>query len=464
MHAPVFTPDVYSVRRNVLKKKLGSGLILLLGNEESSMNYRDNWYPFRQDSSFLYYFGLDIANLAAIIDIDADQETIFGNDPSIDDIVWTGALPSLQEIASHADVQNVRPYQGIGSYIKSALASKRQVYWLPPYRHENKIKISEWLNISLTAVEKNASVALIQAIVNQRSYKSAAEVKEIENAVSVSADMHLAAMLAAEPGIKEHNLVAQVEAVARTANARTAYPTILTINGQTLHNHFYGNTLTEGKLVLCDAGAEISSHYCGDLTRTFPVAQKFSSKQKEIYSIVLDALETSSHALKPGVRFADIHTMSCVRIATGLKALGLMKGSPEEAVAEGAHALFFPCGVGHMIGLDVHDMEDLGEQYVGYSDTVTRSLQFGRKYLRLGRALEQNFVVTVEPGIYFIPELIDQWKAAKKFEAYINYNALDEYRSFGGVRIEDNLLITDTGSKLLGKHLPKTISEIESLR
>lgn len=466
MELNLFDKQVYIDRRDILKNTVGTGgIILLLGNEDSSMGYKDNCYPFRQDSSFLYYFGLDTPSIAAIIDTDTGEEVIFGNELTIDDIVWTGTLPSVNEMAAMVGVTKTAPYNQIAHYVHKAQISGRRVHILPPYRPEHSIKLASWLNISLNDVAEHVSLILVKAVIAQRLIKSALEIEEMEKAVSISVDMQLAVIKNTVPGIKEYQLVAKALEVAQAANGRLGYPAIITTHGQTLHTHYYGNTLQEGRMVLSDIGTENNMHYGGDLTRTFPVGKSFTSRQRELYEIVLTAMDYAINMLKPGVRYKDIHIAACQKLAEGLIQVNLMKGDPAEIVAAGAHAMFFQCGLGHMLGMDTHDMENLGEQYVGYTDILKKETElFGLKSLRLGRELESGFVVTVEPGIYIIPELIDRWQAEKKFTEFINYDVLNTYRDFGGIRIEDNFLITDTGSHLLGKYLPKTLKEIEGLK
>ncbi|SHN17894.1 aminopeptidase P family protein [Mucilaginibacter sp. OK098] len=466
MELHLFDKQVYTNRRDVLKQNIGhDGIILLMGNEDSSMNYKDNTYLFRQDSSFLYYFGLDTHGLAAIIDTDTGEEVIFGNELTIDDIVWTGTLPTVSEMAGMVGVTQTKSYDQITHYIHKAMTSGRQVRILPPYRPENKIKLAAWLNTSLADIAKYVSVKLTKAVIAQRVIKTPLEVAELEKAVNISVDMELAVIKHTRPGIKEYELVAKAHEVAIANNAHLGYPAIITTYGQTLHTHYYGNTLQEGRMVLSDIGAENAMHYGGDLTRTFPVGKSFTNRQKELYNVVLNSMDHAIGMLKPGVRYKDIHLAACQKLVEGLTDVGIMKGDAAEAVEAGAHTMFFQCGLGHMLGMDTHDMEDLGEQYVGYTDALKKETSiFGLKSLRLGRELEAGFVLTVEPGIYIIPELIDRWQAENKYDDFINYDVLNTYRDFGGIRIEDNFLITDTGSKLLGKYLPKTLGEIEALK
>ncbi len=464
MQFRLFEKSVYTGRRSVLNKNIGTGLLLFLGNEESSMNYRDNWYPYRQDSTFLYYFGLNTAGLAAIIDADSGDEIIFGNDLTIDDIVWTGPQPSVREMAAAVGVHKTAAANELATFIGKALKSKRKIHFIPPYRPENKIKIAGLLNIAISEIDHHVSVPFIKAIVSQRSYKEACEVEEMNKAAHISADMHLAAMHYAKPGMKEYEVVAKVKEVAYAHHADISFSPIVTIHGETLHNVYSGNTINEGQLLLCDAGASNDMQYAGDLTTTYPVGKKFTTKQKEVYEIVLNSHHTAVAMLKPGVLFRDVYYAAAQKIVEGMQGLGIMKGDAKEAVTAGAHAMFFQCGLGHMIGLDVHDMEDLGEPYVGYNDVIKKSTQFGIKSLRLGRSLEPGFTLTVEPGVYCIPALMDQWKAERKFESFINYEALESLRNFGGIRVEEDFLITEAGSRLLGKKLPMTVEEIESIR
>jgi Xaa-Pro aminopeptidase len=460
----MFDKKIYKQRRENLKTQIGKGLILLLGNEESTINYSDNHYPFRQDSNFLYFFGLDRPGLAAIIDIENDHEILFGDDIDVEDIIWTGPLESLRSQADAVGVMKVLPPSSIKHYINNELSKKTAIHYLPPYRAENSQKLIGWLSIPFELLKTKASIELIKAIVSQRSIKSPEEVKEIEKGVNITIDMQLEAARLANEGISETKIAGIIHGIALSEGGNLAFPTILTVNGQILHNHSHGNILSKGQMLLCDCGAETLVHYGGDLTRTFPVAGHFTSKQKDIYNIVLQAHEAAIASLKPGVYFRDVHLLACEKLAEGLKSIGLMKGDIKEAVNQGAHAMFFQCGLGHMLGLDTHDMEDLSEEYVGYTFELKKSTQFGLKSLRLGRKLEAGFVLTVEPGIYIIPELIDLWKSENKFSEFINYDKLETYKDFSGIRIEEDFLITSNGSLLLGKQLARSLNEIEAIR
>ncbi len=457
----MFSKEVYKSRREQLKVQVGNGLILLLGNEESSMNYLDNTYHFRQDSNWLYFFGIDRPGLAGLIDIDNNEEILFGNDISVEDIIWTGPLKSLQEHGAEVGVSKVLSASAISEKIKKAVSGNRKIHYLPPYRADSMQKLSSWLNVSVDSLKAGASVDLIKAVVAQRSIKSNEEVKEIEIGVNTTVDMQLKAAQLANEGMSETEIAGIIHGLALSAGGNLAFPTILTINGQILHNHSQGNILKKGQMLLCDCGAETSMHYGGDLTRTTPVDKQFSTRQKEIYEIVVQAHEAAIECLKPGIFFKDVHLFACEKLAEGLKSIGLMKGDTKEAVAQGAHAMFFQCGLGHMMGLDTHDMEDLGEEYVGYTDELKKSTQFGLKSLRLGRKVEAGFVLTVEPGIYIIPELIDLWKAENKFPEFINYEKLETYKDFSGIRIEEDLLITESGSRILGKTLYRDTEKLK---
>lgn len=459
----MFPAQTYIERRNRLKQQLSSGVVLFLGNEESPMNYADNGYHFRQDSSFLYFFGMDYPSLAGWIDLDTGKEILFGDNLTMDMIVWMGTQPTLEARAENYGIRQVQPLARLAEYIENAGRTNRTIHFLPPYRPENKIKLFNLLGIHPDQCSEKASLELIKAVIAQREIKSEEEIREIEKAVDITVDMHLTAMKTARPGMTEAEIASKVYEVALRADGNISFPIIATINGQTLHNHFHGNTIQEGDLFLLDAGAETSSHYAGDMSSTFPVSKTFSERQKEIYRIALDAHEAAIATLKSGIPFREAHLAACRTIFDGLKLLGLTRGDTSEAIEAGAHALFFPCGTGHMLGMDVHDMEDLGEVWVGY-DGVPKSTQFGLKSLRLAKRLKPGFVVTIEPGIYFIPDLIDLWKGEGKHAAFLNYDKIDSYRNFGGVRNEEDLLITETGSRILGKPLPKRMADVEANR
>ncbi len=457
----MFSKEVYVQRREALKKQVGSGILLFLGNDEMGLNYEDNAFRYRQDSSFLYYFGISNAGLSAIIDIDEDREIIFGDELSIDMIVWTGILPTLHAQALEVGVSDTRPALEVVDYLKKAKKAGREVHYLPPYRPEHRIKLLEWLSLPLN--DQKGSIPFIRAIVKQRNHKGAEEIAEIEKACNVTADMHIAAIKFLRPGMYEYEVRAEIERVAMMNGMELSFPTIATKNGQTLHNHSYNHKVESGDLFLIDAGAESPMGYAGDMSSTFPADKKFTTKQREVYEIQNAMHLESVKALRPGIPYMEVYELSARVMVEGMKQLGLMKGNTEDAVREGAHALFYPHGLGHMMGLDVHDMENLGEIWVGY-DGKPKSTQFGRKSQRLAIPLEPGFVHTVEPGIYFIPELIDLWRGQGRFADFINYDKVEEYRHFGGIRNEEDYLITETGARRLGKKIPLTPEEVEALR
>lgn len=459
----MFPKELYWQRRKLLRELVGEGLIFLPGNEESAMNYRDNTYHFRQDSSFLYFFGINKPGFSGICDVDSGTDTIYGNDFGIDDIIWMGEQPKVKKLAAMVAVESTGTTEELGSVMKSAVKSGRKIHILPPYRGDQVISLAGLLDVSYKEVQKFVSEKLIQAVVKLRAVKDQFEISEIEKALEIAGIMHTTAMRMAFPGNYERDLVGAIEGIALSHGNPVSFPVILSMDGQTLHNHYHGNELVEGRMVVCDAGTETELGYASDITRTFPVGGKFSTIQKDIYNIVLSANTQTIDASVPGVTYRDVHLMAATIIAEGLKDLGIMKGDMEEAVTAGAHALFFPHGLGHMMGLDVHDMEGLGEDNVGYTETLKRSDQFGLAYLRMARELEPGFVLTNEPGCYFIPALIEQWKKEKKFEQFINYAALDSYIDFGGIRVEDDVLITESGNRVLGTPIPKTVEEVEEV-
>lgn len=455
----MFNAQTYSERRKRLAAQLGSGLLLFLGNDESPMNYADNAYPYRQDSTFLYFFGVDRPGCAALMDLDEGRTVVFGDDLTLDDIVWTGAQPTVAELALRAGVTETAPL----AQLPAQLGRGREVQFLPPYRPGHRVQLLRLLGLAPERQDAAASLAFLRAVIDLRAIKSEEEVAELERAVDVTVDMHLAAMRMARPGVTEAALAAEVTRIALAAGGTLAYPVIATVHGETLHNHHYDNTLKAGDMFLLDAGAESRGHYAGDLTSTCPVDRDFTPRQRAMYDVVLRAHLHALSLLKPGVPFRDVHLSACRVLAEGLKDLGLMKGDPADAVAQGAHAMFFQCGLGHMLGLDVHDMENLGEVWVGY-EGQPKSTQFGLKSLRLARPLQAGFVLTVEPGLYLIPELARRWKEEGRFKDFIDYPTLESYLGFGGIRIEENVLITPGGCRVLGKWRPRTAGEIAAVR
>ena len=459
----MFNKNVYADRRNRLRNEMNSGLVLILGNQEASFNYPANTYHFRQDSNFLYFFGIDLYNLVGLMDVDAGKDYIFGNDVDIDDIIWMGPQPTIKDQAAEVAVANTAPLSELACMIAKAITEGRPIHFLPPYRGEQIMQLQDLLGIGKDKIKDYASVQLIKAVVKLREIKDEHEIAEIEKAVDIAYEMHTTSMKMAKPGVVEREIAGTIEGISLAKGGPVSFPVILSMHGETLHNHYHGNTLETGRMMVTDAGAETTMHYASDITRTVPVGGKFNERQKAIYEIVLEANMKAIEAIKPGIEYREIHFLAVKTIAEGLKKLNIMKGDIDAAVKAGAHAMFMPHGLGHMMGLDVHDMEGLGENYVGYNETTVRSDQFGTAYLRLGKELKSGFVLTVEPGCYFIPELFKRWKEEKMHMDFINYDEAEKYMDFGGVRIEDDILVTENGHRVLGKPIPKTVAEIEKL-
>lgn len=461
----LFNKETYVQRREELKHLVKEGIILFFGNNEAPCNFPANgYYPFRQDSSFLYYFGLNRDGLVGVIDIDNNQETLIGDDISIDDIVWYGSVDSVHEMAEQAGVKNSAPMDQLKTICQKALAGKRKIHFLPPYRYDIKLQIFDLLGIHPNQQGEEASLDLIHAVVTQRSTKSPEEIEELERAAVIGYQMHTTAMRLTRPGVTEKFIGGQVTGVAESYGAMVSFPTIYSQHGETMHGNPSMNKLESGRLVLCDAGAETINNYCSDNTRTYPVNGEFTQRQLEIYSIVEACHDYTIKIAKPGVKWMDVHFAICKLMTERLKELGLMKGDTDAAVKAGAHAMFLPHGLGHMMGMDVHDMESLGQTYVGFDEETRPNLkQFGTNCLRMGRRLKEGFVVTDEPGIYFIPALIDDWKASGHCKEFINFDKLETYKDFGGIRIEDDVLITKDGCRFLGKkRIPYHPKDIET--
>ena len=457
----MFNKETYTKRRSELKRIVGNGIIILFGNNEAPANYPANAYaPMRQDSTFLYYFGQHRDGLVGMIDIDNDKETLFGDDIDVEDIVWMGFTPSVADLAAEVGVANTAPMKELSSLV-SHLPS-RKIHFLPPYRFDTKIQIMDLLGIHPSKQKEAASIDLIKAVVKMRSTKEPQEIEAIEMACDVGYAMHTTAQLLIKPGITERFIGGQVDGIARSLAQGVSFATIFSQHGEIMHGNPSDAKLEAGRLALCDAGCELDD-YCSDNTRTMPVTGKFTQRQLEIYSIVEACHDYVLQVAKPGVKYADVHFAVCRLMTERLKELGLMKGDVDEAVRAGAHAMFLPHGLGHMMGMDVHDMEGLGQIYVGFDDETRPNLeQFGTNCLRMGRRLEPGFVVTDEPGIYFIPALIDEWKANGHCKEFINFDLLDTYRDFGGIRIEDDLLITADGCRFLGsKRIPYHPQDLE---
>jgi Xaa-Pro aminopeptidase len=453
--------EVFAERRKQLTDQIDSGLILLPGNNLSAMNYADNHYGFRQDGSFRYYFGLNMPDLAGTIDADTGEATLFGHEPTIDDIVWTGPQPSFNDLAASVGVSRTASPGALAGSI--AEASGRSILFLPQYRPENRLALEAMLGIPASEINERASRELMQAIIDRRLIKSDDEIAEIERAVAVSREMHLLAMRLIRPGLWEREVAGRVRGEALAAGGDISFPIIFSVHGEVLHNHSWVNRMEAGDLVVHDSGAVIDSGYCSDITRTIPVSGSFDGRQRAAYDAVLGAQLAAIDAMAPGVPFRDVHLVAVRHIAAAFTDLGLMKGDPEEAVANGAHALFMPHGLGHMMGLDVHDGEGIDENLVGYGRGFERSEQFGLSALRLARPLEPGWVVTVEPGAYFIPQLFEQWHSAGKCAEFIDYEKVEQWLGLGGIRIEDDVLVTDTSHRVLGPPIPKNAEDIEQV-
>lgn len=460
----MFESQIYKNRRKALREKVGSGIILILGNNEAPANYPDNTYKYRQDSSFLYFFGHSHPGFAGILDIEADEDYFFGDDVSMDDIIWMGPQPAISDLAAQVGVAKSYPFAQLKTFVGKALSQKRPVHFLPPYRFDNMLLLEELIGIRSSMIKQHASVELIKAVVSLRSAKEPCEIEEIDKACNIGYEMHTTAMRLCKPGVSEGYIAGVLDGIASSYGSMVSFATILTQNGQTLHNHDHSHFLETGRLMLTDAGAESVTNYCSDHTRTIPVGGRFTNRQRDIYSIVLACHDKALELARPGITYKSVHLEVCKVLAQGLKDLGLMKGNVDEAVAAGAHALFMPHGLGHMMGLDVHDMEDLGQVYVGYDNEVRPSNQFGLASLRMGRRLQEGFVITDEPGCYFIPALIDKWRAENTNTDFLNFEEIDKFKDFGGIRLEDDILITSSGSRFTGeKRIPITIEEVEKI-
>ena len=458
----LFSQQTYVQRREELRRLVGTGLILLPGNNDSPMNYPANAYKFRQDSTFLYFTGQHRDGLALVMDADTGREVLIGDEIDIDDIVWYGSVTSVREMAEQSGVAEVQPMSALAEIVGEARRSGRKVHFLPPYRHETMLILHDLLGIHPSEQRACASLPLIQAVVKLRSIKSADEIAEMERAAHIGYLMHTTAMQLCRPGVTERYIGGVLDGIAAAHGSIVSFQSIVSMHGEILHGYPSGRQLEAGRLMLCDAGAETVEHYCSDHTRTTPISGKFTQKQRDIYDIVVDCHDLALTHARPGVRWWDVHMDVCRLMTERLKTLGLMRGDTEEAVQAGAHALFLPHGLGHMMGMDVHDMEGLGQIHVGYDDETRPSSQFGLASLRFARRLEEGFVVTDEPGIYFIPDLIDLWRKEGINAEFLNFDAIEQYKDFGGIRIEDDVLITRDGCRFLGEErIPYHAEDVE---
>ena len=458
----MFRKETYIARREQLRKDVGHGIVILPGNHEAPCNYTDNTYWFRQDSTFLYFFGLQREDLVGVLDCESGKDYLFANDYDIDDIIWSGPLPTVSDLADSVGVENSGSLKDLDAFVSQRIATRQPIHYLPPYRADITRQMSVLLGIKYDAVNRYASMPLIQACVKQRSIKSAEEIEEIERAIATAYNMHVGAMKMAMPGRYEYELAGYMEGEAWKGNGPVSFPVIMTIHGETLHNHSHNHRLEEGRMLVMDAGCETPMNYCSDITRSVPVGGKFNSRQKSIYELVLAANLEALRVTRPGITYQEVHTAASRILAQGYKDLGILRGDLDDIVANGAHSLFMPHGLGHMMGLDVHDMENYGQINVGYDDETRPSTQFGLASLRCGRRLQAGFVITDEPGSYFIPALIDKWHAEGKNADFIDFDELEKWKDFGGIRIEDDVLVTPEGCRVLGKPIPKSVAEIEA--
>ena len=460
----MFSAKTYASRREVLRTKIGSGVILLPGNMPAPNNYPNNTYYFRQDSSFLYYFGLNIPSLVGVIDADTGEEMLFGDDFTVEDIIWTGPQPTLRELGAQVGIAAAHPMAELEKHLRKAIAQGRRIHYLPPYRGETKLQLSELLGIAPARLHEHKSVDLMLAVAEMREAKSAEEIDELERAFRIGYDMHTLAMKMCRPGVIEREIAGAIEGVAKSAGAGVSFPSIVSQHGETLHNLCADGVLEEGRLLLCDAGGETVGNYCSDHTRTYPVSGRFTPKQREIYEIVLAAHDRVAAIVKPGMMYTDIHNAACLTLAEGLVGAGLVRGSAEDAVAAGAMTLFMPHGLGHGLGMDVHDCEAMGERSFDFSSIADRAAASATCLSRAAWRVRPGTVMSDEPGIYFIPALIDKCRAEGLYRGIVDYDRLDSYRDFGGIRIEDDLLLTDTGCRIIGdRKIPITVDELEAV-
>ncbi len=456
----MFNKDIFINRRQQLHQKMDSGIGLFLGNKYVPYNYPANPYKFRQDSSFRYFFGLNLSGYAGIMDFDSGEDIVFADDIDIEDIIWMGPQPAVEDLAASVGVEKTKPFGQLNDYIQKAISQGRTIHFLPPYRAETKLQLTDLLK----GGDNTPSESLIKSVIDLRLIKEQAEIDHLDEIMAIGYEMHVTAMLMAKEGVYEREIVGAMEGIAASYDGAVSFPIILSKHGEILHNENHENLLKNGDLLLVDAGFDSPLGYATDHTRTFPVSGKYSEQQKNIYEIVLAANDAVHQASKPGIQYKEMHFLACKIIADGLINLGIMKGNVEDAVANGAHTLFMPHGLGHAMGMDVHDMEGLGETLVGYGDELQRSKEFGTAYLRFARTLKEGHVITNEPGIYFIPALIEKWKSEKINTDFINFRELENYLNFGGVRLEDDMLITKDSSRNLGKErIPIYVEEIEKI-
>ena len=466
----MFSKEVYARRRQTLVAKMADsaaegkrGIALFIGNTEAPAQYKDNCYKFRQDSTWLYFFGIDQPLYAATIDLDNGNETIFANDVEIGDIIWMGPQPSVASVAASVGVEKSAPYTDLNAAVAKVIAEGRPVHFVKPSRYYNTMKIASLLGCGTDEVAGRFSLALTKAIISMRLVKEDCEIEAIDDACNLGYEMHTVARNSIVPGIIEQEIVGKMDGVTLSKGWGVSFPTILTQHGETLHNHLHDKIIEPGKLMVIDAGAESNVHYASDFTRTYPTSGKFTAKQREIYQIVCDCNEFAFSMTRPGISYREVHLKTMHLMLEELRALDIVRGDVQDMVEAGIAGLFMPHGLGHNMGLDVHDMEDYGENYVGYDDDQSRSPQLGLGSLRMARKLVPSNVITDEPGIYFIPALIEKWKSEKTDQGFVNYQKLESYYDFGGIRLEDDVLVTADGARRLGKkRLPISPDDVEA--
>ena len=460
----MFTADIYSARRAELRRRIGKGIILLPGNVESPFNYPNNTFHFRQDSTFMYFFGHSVPALAGVIDVESGEETLYGDDFTVEDIIWMGPQPTIRNFADEVGVAVSKPMAKLQEDVRRAILLGREVHYLPPYRGETILMMSDLLGIQPSMLHARKSWDLLFAVAQMRECKGEEEIAALEEAFEIGYQMHTAAMRNTRVGRTEHEVAGIVDGMALRYGTGVSFTTILSQHGEVLHNHDHSGTMTDGRLLLCDAGGEHLNGYVSDHTRTFPVNGKFTQKQKDIYNIVLAAHDAAAAALRPNMMYTEYSDAAFRTLIEGLKALDLVRGSVDDAIAAGAAYLFMPHGLGHGIGLDVHDCENIGERSFSFAEVEERAKQSACCITRQWWRLQPGTVLSNEPGIYFVPDLIDKYKAEGKCQGIVNYDKLEEYRDFGGIRLEDDMIVTATGSKQIGsKQIPITVEDVEAM-
>ncbi len=463
----MFSATTYTERRAELARRVGRGLILVPGNHNSPYNYPNNTYSFRQDSTFLYYFGLNLPDLAGVVDAESGEAWLFGNDFTVEDIIWTGPQPTLVELGAQVGVAaaNCLPYAAFGEAVAKAKSQGRAIHFLPPYRGENKVELAELLATDPGSLHGMKSVDMMFAVAEMREVKSGEELEALERAFHIGYAMHTTAMRMCREGVVEREIAGAIEGVACRMGLGTSFGSIVSQHGETLHNLNCDGVLENGRLLLVDAGGESLENYCSDHTRTYPVSGRFTDRQRDIYNIVLRAHDEVPAMMKTGAMYMDVHRHALTVMAEGLRAQGLVNGMAEDVVASGAMYLFMPHGLGHGMGMDVHDCEAIGERSFDFSEVAERAAASATCVHRATWRLRAGTVLSDEPGIYFIPALIDRSRAEGLYKGIVNYDEVEKYKDFGGIRIEDDIIVTDGGGRMIGgeKRIPVTVEELEAV-